>query len=223
MTYPFILLLDFCSLLQSLIITKNGFLSILVDAQIKFVFTPWLFPYDKSLQVELLCQQVRAFKVQGVNWLLFTVFAKMYVPTVSLMVSVYDIFWFIHSFVGNCSPQIKGRVCTGRRVQKASLGTSPAVQWMRVHLANAGDPGAGISARGWAAKPVPHNYWSPRVCEPGSHNYWAWVHLEPVLLNKRSHRLWKPTLQQSRPLAAATRESAHSGKTQHSQNKQTNV
>ena len=47
-------------------------------------------------------------------------------------------------------------------------------------------------------KPVRHNYWACAL-EPTSHNYWACVpqllkpaHLEPVLLNQRSHCNEKP-------------------------------
>ena len=49
-----------------------------------------------------------------------------------------------------------------------------------------------------AAKPVRHNSWAWAL-EPASHNYLAHVpqllkpaHLEPMLLNKRSHRSEKP-------------------------------
>ena len=50
-----------------------------------------------------------------------------------------------------------------------------------------------------------------------SHNYWARVpqllkhaHLEPMLLNKRSHHNEKPThRKEEQPLLAATRESPH--------------
>ena len=150
--------------------------------------------------MELLCQQVRAFLKFKV-WIgcFSQCLQKCMSPTVSLMVSVYDIFWFIHSFIGNCSPQIKGRVLKiGRRVQKASLGTSPAVQWMRVRLPMQGTLVQESPTRGWAAKPVPHNYWSPRALEPGSHNYWACAP-RACAPQQEEPPPWKPTLQQSRP------------------------
>ena len=81
-------------------------------------------------------------------------------------------------------------------------GTSLVVQWLRICLPMQG-------TRVWAlvredptycgaAKPVHHNYWACAL-EPTSHNYCTHVLqllkptlLEPVLRNKRSHRIEKP-------------------------------
>ena len=57
---PFILLLDFLAYYQNLIITKNSFLSILVDAHIKFVFTRDYFLMINSYKWSYIS------KVQGV-------------------------------------------------------------------------------------------------------------------------------------------------------------
>ena len=141
--------------------------------------------------MELLCQQVRAFLKFRVCISCFSqCLQKCMSPTVSLMVSVYDMFWFIHSFIGNCSPQIKGRVLKigrrvlkiGRRVQKASLGTSLGCSewefacqrrgqgfdpWCR-NLPPAAEQLSLCAATTEALEPGSRNYWAcpPRACAP---------------------------------------------------------
>ena len=82
-------------------------------------------------------------------------------------------------------------------------GASLVVQWLRIHL-----PIQGTRVRALvrekptccrATKPVCHNYWACAL-EPSSHNYWAHmpqllkpVCLEPLLHNKRSHCIEKPS------------------------------
>ena len=97
-------------------------------------------------------------------------------------------------------------------------GTSLVAQWIRICL-----PMQGTRVRSlvWedpachgASKSMCHNYW---VCalEPVSHNYSARVpqllkptHLEPMLLNKRSHHNEKPVHRNKElPLLTRTRES----------------
>ena len=180
-----------------------------------------LFPDDKSLQVELLCQQVRAFLKFRICISCFSqCLQKCMSPTVSLKVSVYDIFWFVHSFIGNCSPQIKGRLLKiGRSIPKASLGTSSGEQWMRVRLPVQGTrvwPLVQESpTRGGATKPAGHNFWSPRAQVPGSCNYWASPPSICAPQREKPPPWGAPSQQRGKVLTAV--------KTQHSQNKQTNV
>ena len=102
---------------------------------------------------------------------------------------------------------------------KKDFGASLVVQWLRICLPMQGtwvwslvweDP----TCRG-ATKPVCHNYWACSL-EPTSHNYWAHVPqllkpmcLEPLLRNKRSHRMRSPhTATKSSPLSLQL-EKAH--------------
>ena len=83
-------------------------------------------------------------------------------------------------------------------VKEKNFGGFPGGAVVGNPPANAGDtgsiPGPGRSHMPGATKPVRHNYWACAL-EPVNHNYWACVLqllkpacLEPVLLNKRSHR-----------------------------------
>ena len=93
--------------------------------------------------------------------------------------------------------------CSEKQQLKERLGTSLVMQWLRIHLPMQGTQ---VRALVWedptccgATKPMHHSYWACAL-EPESHNYWTRVpqllkptHLEPMLLNKRSHRNEKPT------------------------------
>ena len=101
-------------------------------------------------------------------------------------------------------------------------GASLVAQWLRIHLPMQGtrvralvreDP----TCRG-STKPVCHNYWACAL-EPGSHNYWAHVppllklaRLEPVLCNKRSHRVRNPHLSQLEKSPRAAKKTKRSQK-----------
>ena len=151
--------------------------------------------------MELLCQQVRAFLefricISGFSQCL----QKCMSPTVSLMVSVYDIFWFVHSFIGNYSPQIKGRLLKiGRSVPKASLGTSPGEQWMRVRLPMQGTrvwPLVQESpTRGRAPKPVGRNYWAcpPSIWAPQQEKPPPWGAPPPRSNERKRSQQWRPS------------------------------
>ena len=140
-------------------------------------------------------------KVQGVNWLLFTVFAKMYVPygeSDGICVWQFLVYSFIYWELFSPDKRKSSKNWEKSSNQKASLGTSPAVQWMRVRLPMQGTLVQESPTRGGAAKPVPHNYWSPRALEPGSRNYWACTP-SACAPQQEEPPPWKPTLQQSRP------------------------
>ena len=91
------------------------------------------------------------------------------------------------------------RITTNKKNRK---GTCLVAQWLRTHLPR---QGTWVQSLVWedptcrrATKPVHYNYWACAL-EPKHHNHWAHtsqlltsVHLEPMLRNKRSHRMRSP-------------------------------
>ena len=89
-----------------------------------------------------------------------------------------------------------------KKIEKWHCRASMAAQWLRIHLSVQGTQVQALVREDptcrRATKPVCHKYWAYAL-EPASHNYWAHVSqllkpagLEPMLCNKRSHRIEKP-------------------------------